>query len=325
MKIPFKLLSSPWFWTLVAQFILGLFFYLVEVRPYVMSFATDGNNQESRLIAADTYTYWYHASETPFFSLPINLIGPVSLLKLFNLNFDLAFYFILVSLCLVSRELYRYTEVRVLPFAVLTFANPSIIGQIFVINKEIMIIISLLFVFVYVNSGSNKHIIAALAFTLFSKPEFLVLIIFFLVSRRLPISWRLYCLITIITLISLFYSDVPNMDSYATVLFFGQTYQSIGITVFLHELSSEYNLFFSVIVPRLVIIIYSGGILYATLFFIALIQLFLKRKWKLSNDIIYLLCLFFIMISIVPFPHYRYILPAYPLLLLIGMRPKFSF
>ena len=322
MKIPVKLFSSIWFWSSVALVVLALFWYLFGIRPELMSFTIDGVNEESSLVTADTYTYWFHASETPWFLVPINLIGPVSLIKLMDLNFDLPVLLNVLLFYFVLRELYRYAGVRVLPFAVLFLANPSMTGQFFAINKEILIIISLLFVVVYVHSGRTKHIIVAIAVAVFSKPEFLVLIMFFLGSRRLRPGRRPFILLAMITMISLFYSDLPNMDSHVNVLLIGQTAESLGITVLLQELAAQYYLYFIVVVPRLLLTIYSGGVLYASIFILALMPVILKKKLQLADDVVFLLCLFLIMVSIVPFPHYRYILPTYPLLLFLVLRPK---
>lgn len=322
MKIPVKLFSSIWFWSSVALVLLALFWYLFGIRPELIGFTIDGPNEESRLVTADTYTYWFHASETPWFLVPINLIGPVSLIKLLDLNFDLALLLNVLLFCFVLRGLYRYADVRVLPFAVLFLANPSIMGLFFAINKEILIIISLLFVVIYVYSERTKHIIAAIAIAAFSKPEFLVLIIFFLGLRRFRSGSRLFILLALITMISLFYSDLPNMDAYTNTLLIGQTAESLGITVLLHELAAQYYLYFIVVVPRLLLAIYSGGVLYASIFILALMPVILKNKLQLADDVVFLLFLFFIMVSIVPFPHYRYILPTYPLLLILTMRPK---
>ena len=322
MKIPVKLFSSIWFWALVVQVILALFWYLYEIRSELISFVIDGFNEESNLVTADTYAYWFHASETPWFLVPINLMGPVSLIKLLGANFDLAVLFNVFLFYFVLRELYQYAGVRVLPFAVLFLANPSMMGQFSAINKEILIIISLLFVVVYLHSGRTKHVIVAIAIAVFSKPEFLVLIMFFLGSRRLQPRRRPFILIVMIAMISLFYSDLPNMDSYAVILLRGQTAESLGIMVLLQELAAQYHLYFIVVVPRLLLTIYSGGVLYASLFILALMPVILKKKLQLADDVVFLLCLFLIMVSIVPFPHYRYILPIYPLLLILAMRRK---
>jgi hypothetical protein len=322
MKIPVKLFSSIWFWALVVLIISTLFWYFFEIRPELIGFTIDGPNAESSLITADTYTYWFYASEMIWFSVPINLIGPVSVLKLLNVNFDLAVLFNVFLLCFALRELYRYTRIRVLPFAVLFLASPLILGQLFAINKEILIIISLLFAVIYVNSGRAKHVIVSIAIAVFSKPAIIALILFFLGSRKLPTGTRPIILIIIAAIISVFYSDLPGMDSYTTVLWREQTAESRGITVALDELASQYHLFFLTIIPRLFLTIYSGGFFYASLFMLVLIWGFSKKKFKLSDDVVFLLYLYLIMVSIVPFPHFRYILPAYPLLLFLAIRPK---
>ena len=322
MKIQVRLFSSIWFWSTVVMVVFALFWYLFGIRPELMSFTNQGANEKSSLVSADTYTYWFHASETPLILVPINLMGPVSLIKLLDANFDLAFLFNFVLFCFVLRELYRYAVVRVLPFTVLFLANLSMMGQFFTINKEIYIIISLLFVIIYVHSSRTKHLIWAIVTAVFSKPEFLVLIIFFLVSRRLLIKRRPFILIALIVVTSLFYSGLPNMDSYTNTLLIGQTAESLGISVLLHELADQYYLYFIVILPRLLLTIISGGALYATFFMLAFIAVILKKKLQLADDLVFLLCLFLIMVSIVPFPHYRYILPTYPLLLILAMRKK---
>ena len=38
---------------------------------------------------ADTYAYWFHATNTELKNLPYNLLGPVLLIKLTGGNFDL--------------------------------------------------------------------------------------------------------------------------------------------------------------------------------------------------------------------------------------------
>lgn len=322
MKIPVKLFSSIWFWSSVVLVFGFIFWYLFVIRPELMSFTIDAANEESSLVTADTYTYWFHASETPWFLVPINLIGPVSLIKLLHLNFDLAVLLIVILFCFVLRELYRFAGVRVLPFSVLFLANPQMMGLFFTINKEILIIFSLLFVVIYVHSGRTKHVIAAIAIAVFSKPEFLVLIMFFLGSRRLRSESRPFIMLAMITMISLFYSDLPNMDSYTNILLIGQTAESLGITVLLHELAAQHYFYFIVVLPRLLLTIYSAGVLYASIFILALMPVILKKKLHLADDVVFLLCLFLIMVSVVPFPHFRYLLPTYPLLLILAMRPK---
>ena len=325
MKISAKLFSSIWFWTLFILVILALFWYLNEIRPELISFSIEGPTQNTNLVTADTYTYWFYASETPLFLVPINLMGPVSLIKLLDVNFDLAVLLLILLFSLVLRELYLYKGVRILPFVVVFLVNPSIMGQFFAINKEIMIIISLLFMVVFIHSGRTRHMILSIVVATFSKPEFLILIMLFLGLRKLRRGIRPFILISMITLISLFYSDLPNMESHTDLLMIGQNAESLGVTVALQDLATQYYLYFSIILPRLLLAIYSGDFLYASFFMIALISVVLKKKFQLVDDIVFLIYLFLIMVSVVPFPHYRYILPIYPLLLILAMPPKKKF
>ena len=58
------------------------------------------------------------------------------------------------------------------------------------------------------------------------------------------------------------------------------------------------------------------------LFLLILIKVFSKSKLSLNNDIYFIGCIFLIMVSIVPFPHHRYILPIYPLLIIFLLQPN---
>ncbi len=322
MKIRAKLFRSIWFWALVALAFVALFLYLYEMRPWLMAFPTDGAGIAPNIAPADTYTYWFHASKTPLVALPYNLIGPVSLIKLFGGNFDLIFLFNVVLFCLALRILYRYARVRVLKFSVLFLANPLLMVQFFSVNKEILITIALLFIVGYIYSGMVRHLIIAITLAAFSKPAFLVLVIFFLVARRLRARRRPFILLTIVVLISLFYSDVPGMEAFSHVLLRGQTSASLGITVLLQKLAMQYYSYAGILVPRLLLVVYAGGALNAVFFLSVVLIAILKRRLRLVDDAVFLLYLFLIMVSVIPFPHFRYILPTYPLLLFLVLRPR---
>lgn len=322
MKIFFKLLNSLWLWISVIQFIIIIIYYFNNVRPYLMGFPESADNYNLMFLSSDVFIYWINALETPLNLVPINLLGPVLIFKLSDLKFDLIFLLNIILFCIAIREIYHYTPIKTLKFVALILINPAIIGQFYAANKEVMIIISLLFISVYFYSGATRHIIYAIIIAFFSKPEFLVLIIMYFSSLKLPAALRKYILISIIMVVSFSYNYIPNIESYSTVLFRGQTVNSFGLTVLLHELAVEYYLYWAVIIPRLLLSIYSGGFLYAPIFISFLLFVLLKKKITLSNDLIYFLYLFYIMVSIVPFPLFRYIMPTISLLLFIAMQPK---
>jgi hypothetical protein len=245
-------------------------------------------------------------------------------MRLLDANFDLVVLFYVILFGLALRGLKQFATISILPFSVFFLANLTVMDQFLVINKEITTMISLLFIVVFINSGKAKHLIFAITIALFSKIEFLLLIIIFLMLRRFDSKKRITILVAAIISISIFYSVLPNRESYSTILLLGQTNESLGFTVFLEDLASQYMLFSIVLVPRLLLVLYAGGILYASPYAIALLVAILKKKLMVENDLVFLLFLYLLMVLIIPFPHFRYLLPTYPLLLIIVLQPSRS-
>lgn len=322
MKLSVRHIRSLWFLALVILVSIGLWLYLSEIRPWLTSFTTAGASPAPPLAPADSYTYWYFATSVPLVSVPYNLVGPAIVISLLRGNFDLVVLFYVILFSWSLWELHRYCGVRALRFAVLLLANPLLMFQFFAANKEISIVIAMLLLVVRVRSGRTRHAIAAMIVAALSKPEFLGLVVFFLVSRRVPKIWRPVILAVMVIMISLFYSFVPLMEDLSAVLFRGQTAESLGVTVLLQQLATEYHLFGVVIIPRLLLAVYEGGSLYGSFFVAAMVVVLLRRRLRLADDTVFLLCLYLVMVSVVPFPHYRYVLPAYPLVLMLALQAK---
>lgn len=327
------------FWksSLCFLIILGITLYIISVRPWAKEFSVDDADVALNFLTPpDTFNYWYHAVATPLSDLPLNLLGPVTFIKLFNVNLDLIFIFYIAVVIYVLRQLSRYWAGDTLRFSVLFFANPMVLTQFLAPNKEIAIIMSLLLIILYVYSGRYLHLIFALVFAAFSKVEFIALLAVFLLIRKFNPRRRLVFLILMVLLISLMYSTIPNMSGYSEFLFGGQTDQSVGITILMQRLAVEYFLFPIVLIPRILLSLFSGfGILISTeiynegqlyifisgiLFIRAISRAISKRRLHVKDDAVFLLFLFLLMVSVVPFPHHRYVLPAYPLLLLIILK-----
>jgi hypothetical protein len=325
MKISEKAFYSKWTLCLCALVIWQVVYYVQDIRPWLLSFTGGEPTGGPNFTAADTYAYWLAAtSELPWYLIPVNLIGPTSLMRLLDANFDLVVLFYVILFGLALRGLKQFATISILPFSVFFLANLTVMDQFLVINKEITTMISLLFIVVFINSGKAKHLIFAITIALFSKIEFLLLIIIFLMLRRFDSKKRITILVAAIISISIFYSVLPNRESYSTILLLGQTNESLGFTVFLEDLASQYMLFSIVLVPRLLLVLYAGGILYASPYAIALLVAILKKKLMVENDLVFLLFLYLLMVLIIPFPHFRYLLPTYPLLLIIVLQPSRS-
>ena len=174
--------------TLLSLILIAFCWYVFFVRPELINYSITNIPDESNLITADSYTYWFHSSETPWFMVPVNLMGPVFLFKLLNVDFDFALLFNVLLFSFILRELHRYTDVNIWPFVVTMLATPFVIGQLFFVNKELMIIVSLLLLVIYSYSLNWGHLIFGLIIALFSMPEFFFILIIFLKFYKSAIS-----------------------------------------------------------------------------------------------------------------------------------------
>jgi hypothetical protein len=325
MKKYNNIFTTKWVWTFLMLVFVCFFLYFLLMRPWLMTFDSLGIDESISISPADTYTYWMHASD-PFLLVPYNLMGPVALIMLFNGSFDLIFLFYLFLFLFVLIRIYKYLGINPFLFATLMLINPLIMFQFFAPNKEILIIISMLFIVVYIFSKKNFHLFCSLILSALSKPEFLVLVLFFLIARKLNKKLRPYILLTMIFALTLVYANLPNMESQSEILLRGQTSTSLGITVLLQDVASKYYLYPIVIFPRIFLTLFESSTIFILLsgicFFITFIKVISKLGFRLNldDDIFFIGYLFIIMVSIVPFPHHRYILPLYPLLLIFLLR-----
>ena len=327
MKKYNNILTSKWVWSFLLLGLVCLLLYLFLMRPWLMTFDSIGIDESISISPADTYTYWTHASD-PLILVPYNLIGPVALIMFFNGSFDLIFLFYIFLFLFVLIRIYKYLGINPFLFSTLMLINPLIMFQFFAPNKEILIIISMLFIVVYIFSKKNFYLFCSLILSALSKPEFLVLVLFFLIVRKFNKQLRPYILLSMIIVLAIVYSNLPNMESQSEILLRGQTNSSLGITVLLQDLASKYYLYPIVIFPRIFLTLFESSTIFILLsgicFFIAFIKVISKLGFRLNldNDVFFIGYLFIIMVSIVPFPHHRYILPLYPLLLIFLLRPN---
>ena len=325
----------------VSFFILGLqlcavlILYLVFMRPFLVSFGANVLDFEvSKLLlkisTADAYTYWFHATNTKFHNLPINLLGPVSLMKLAQINYDLLLLLNLFLFYVALRGLALHLKIPPIKYAVFVLANPLLLIQFLAPNKEFMIMICLLYLVLFSCSGKLLYLFLSLGLAFFTKPAFFMLVIAFLCIRLVAYQFRPFIFFFILIFLSLIYPYLPFMPQLELVLLAGQTEDSLGLTILMQDLASHYYLFFAVIVPRLVLMIGEGVVSQEYLllvsgmfFFVAFIILIIRGAHKI-NDLTLLLFLFCVLVALSPFPMHRYILPMYPLLvLLIQYRPNF--
>lgn len=327
MKNTKDIYFSKWLPIFIILGLILIFLYLIIMRPWLMSFDNAGVVESIDISPADTYTYWLHSSD-PLILVPYNLIGPVMIIMFFNSNFDMVFIVYIIIFIYIILKLKKYLGINPFLFTSLMLFNPLIMFQFYAPNKEFLIITSMLLLVIYIYSKKNIFLFLLLVSASFSKPEFLLLILFFLVVRKFNKKLRPYVIISMLVFLTFFYSILPNMEAHSEILLRGQTNASKGVTILLQNLASNFYLYPLIIIPRILLTIFESSTIYISIsglcFFIVIFKLFTNRliQFKLDDDVFFISFLFIIMVSIVPFPQHRYILPLYPIFLIILLKSK---
>lgn len=334
-------------WTLGVVILLAvaLGIYLGIVRDLLFGTILPEETSMGGLIPSDAMYYVQMASD---FSLEeildfgyYNILGPVSLIKLMGLNLDLIFLIYVVGFAFALRELGRHAGVRPAKFAFLLLANPLVLINLVSPNKEITAVLAVLFIIVYINSGRLSHASAGIGFAMISKFEVLILLLFFLGARKLWPEKRFLLVGGGLIFVSLFYGLIAGLGGRDQAVIQGQVEGSVGIVVALHDLATQYFLFVVVAIPRLVIDVMEGCIVllrgdpgdliltvpiaWSGIMFAAIgLAVVRKTRLRLDDDAVLLFFLLMLMVALVPFPHHRYLLPTYPLLLYFMLRRQSS-
>lgn len=331
---------------MVGLLAIALGLYLWEVRALLMGVILPEDASISGLIPSDALYYVSIASEYTLKDIltldRYNIIGPVLFIWLMGGNLDLLILANVIGLIMALRGLNRYTEVRIARFAVLLLANPLVLLNLITPNKEITAILAVLFTVVYIQSGRSIYALVAIGFAALSKLEILALLLFFMCIRRLRLgknrTGRLFLFVGLLMLASLIYAILGDTGR-AQALIEGQTINSTGIAVMLHTLAVHYFLFAMVMIPRLALVVFEGAInlvrgdpvaigillpIFSSGIFIVIAGLVavFRSRLRLADDKVFLLLLIITMVAYVPFPHHRYLLPAYPLLLFLALNPR---
>lgn len=304
--------------------------YVFFVKPWLHEFELFYSPPIPAWSPPDTYTYWLYAKTQSLLQVPLNLIGPVSIFKIFHFSFD-AIFFSNVILFAVIYLLFKFkTDFKISKFIFLLLLNPFWFTQFFAPNKEIYINASLMMLILSEKTKEHRWMIIAIAIACFSKIEFLFILLIFIFIKFQDKRRQILILSIILLGITFFYSDLPGLDKRSEALFFGQNDESSGAVIFMHKLSVDYYLFPMVLVIKTLINIFEG---FKTVFFGHIYQvseffnfisgvlisgtflLVLKSSRFIETKFFSLIFLIIFLVSSVPFPHHRYITPLYILLL----------
>lgn len=275
----------------------------------------------------------------------LSVYGPCAILTLFSHSFPLIQLFLggsIIGLAFYYIKNRKNGEGAFL-FLLILF-NPFLLVQFSMPNKEVFIILSLVSYLCYRLEKWKPLIIMSLVFAFFSRIEFLMIFIFFLLlSTRLEKTWRKYFLAGLIFITTVFYNFIPGMKDKTLEVSKFSSEAKFGFTALLSKLCEEYFLFPLAAIPRAFLnifektkgYVFSGNeindpigfsidVLSEWIFFVALIlAVWRKRIFILEDDRVFLFWIFLISVVTVPFPVHRYILPSYVLLISLLLNPHY--
>jgi hypothetical protein len=302
----------------LAIFLGSLMLFFTYVGP-----SLKGENQLR--IGADSAFYLWHANlsgTNPYgrddeqraglIAVASNLLGPYLIATLLRDNLlILAFNYLLllVSVILLTKNKHG-------TLALLMLLNPAVL----------VAILSVALLAWHLEKPSRTKLSLLLLVSLMARWEMSLLVLLFLLlrSRINPCSRRMTVLFLIVTL-TVTYPFVTGFVNQA----FGE--QSGNTVVMLTNLQARY-LYFLVLIPKIALNLFGGLVglfrpatndVYNSLIvpwscvanLLATIWFIFRRKFTLSNDLVYFAVLLSILFAITPFVQIRYFLPVYPILL----------
>ncbi len=326
-----------------AKYILGFIFLgiyvisFVEVKSWHEAFVSTGSRPEwTPLISgADLYYYLYYSINSEFKEVPLNVYGPSFYLKFFANSFLFSSLFLLGCELALLKEWLKTEKKKFWLFLFLALTNPWILIQFTSVSKEIFILLALFSFLIFRENKKKTVLMASIVFAFFSRAEFFIAYTGFLFVRRIKFVDRKWQLLGLILLVTAFYNSIPGILTKMEVLEMHHPTAKFGVTHFLSKMCTEYFLFPLTIVPRVFLtifektkgFIFSGNEIESYLSFIIdvssewiffltlIIALFKKKIYDLKKDNSYFFWIFIIMVSTVPFPVFRYIVPIYIIML----------
>lgn len=312
--------------------VLAYYFFLTV--PFLEGFT------DTAPVVYDSRTYMQFATDFPGLQGLVtmglanhNLVGPLSLLLALGNNslYVLIFNLVLFYLCLDI--FFKSAQFNKTGFFIALVINPLMLSSLTSINKEVLSVCALLVTLAYSFGGRRRHLWLSILLSLLVRQELTVLIIGYAIGRKVKSKWkRIWMLVGAVLALS---ALLPVYDtSTVDILNANQTDNSVGISVFLSDLTSNY-LYFIAVIPRIILnlfgdikTLFGGGDddLYGysawsgIAFFIACI--YAKKRFYMVNDPFFLMVSYAILFATPSFIHHRYFFPVYVVLLALVFYKK---
>lgn len=314
------------------------FEYFYYIKPFMVAILNGKEELRPFLMNADTSVYLKLYRDYDLyailsdFSATKNSYGPVLLLNIFSGKYDFILLFYCGLFLFLLLKINKYFNLNIYIFTALFLLNPLNSMYFLSVNKDILTVFIIIFLSIYAVSNKKIYILTSLILSLVCKFEITIFILMYYLITKLDRNMRWVAIIFYLGIITFFYSFLPGMDEKTLVINAAQNSQSLGITLFANNLSMNYYLYPITIIPMVSISIIEGIIIYfkyefnfniISIYISSLLTIFgfcfsiKKIKFNINNNYTLLMLIFILLVSLVPFPHHRYIYPIYTLFILI--------
>jgi hypothetical protein len=260
-----------------------------------------------------------------------NLLGPELIAWSLRSNVLILVFNYLVLLFSI-RMFAEAENIRPIVLAFLLLANPSVLVSVLTLNKEILALLSVALLGKYLASDrrSKGLLLLLLLVSFLARWEHCAVVLFFLAitAKANPLRyWRKLQIVIMVAVISVAYPFVPHLAQ----TFGSESFQ--GTTVGqLTEVQSHF-LYFVVAFPKICLNLFGGiaGLahlgqtssdpndVYSTVIvpwssimnLVVASWFVLRRRVRLSNDLVFFAAIYLLLFAVTPFVQYRYFLPQY--------------
>ena len=314
------------------------FEYLYYIKPFMIAISNGEEELRPFLMNSDTSVYMQLYQENDLYAILSDLqttknsYGPVLLLNIFSGNYDLILLFYCVIFIVALLKIKKYFKINIYVFTFLFLLNPLNSMYILSVNKDIITVLIIIFLSIYAASNKIIYITISIFLSLVCKFEITLFIVMYYLISRFDQNMRWISIFCFLLIITFSYSILPGMHEKILIMDAAQNTNSVGFTLFANDLSVHYYLYPITIIPMILMSIFEGIINYfkydefnidhLPILISSLLTLFgflfsiNKLKFNINNNYTLLLLLFILIISVIPFPHHRYIYPIYTLFIL---------
>lgn len=270
-----------------------------------------------RIAPADTAIYYAAARELSLSELPINLLGPTLVYKIFSMNIYQVAVFNLISLVVAVTSVLKLERNVLGWMAICVLINPFLMMNLLTANKELYGAICFLYLYGVQKWRSPKLVALAFLYAVLSKYQLVVFTLFGLLligayndKFRYLLTAAFVLMMTVLPRIeTLTYAQMTEVLAAASD---GSGYSLVEL---LHTLNVGYYALPLTVAPKTLLYLLDGGAYFFLLHAVMGVAVVLKPGDRVFKLIV---LNYLVFISAIPFVQYRYIGIIYlPLVIMV--------